>query len=151
MNKNKCIYAIIEIPIFIVISWLAFTILNTEYLFGWLAHNLGFYLVLIGVTFLLLIFNKQIVSAFMSAGIAIGVFIGNYIGNMIVAFNQGKIVEDMNTEDIYRLHHHPGFEIWIGTIFLLVLIGIIVQTTSQHKPLRFIERNLTKTKRQSGK
>lgn len=151
MKPNLFICAIIETLAFAVTAFFAFKTFNSEYLFGWIADNWVFYLGLIGVSLLLLPFNKKFVSGFMVAGIVIGVFIGNYIGNMIVAFNQGKIVEEMNAEDIYRLQHHPGFEIWIGTIFLLVLIGIIVQIASQHKPLWYIKSNLTKIKRQSGK
>lgn len=32
MSKDECIYAIIDIPIFIVKAWFACTILNSEYL-----------------------------------------------------------------------------------------------------------------------
>ena len=127
MKQILLICVIIEAIAFSVIASLAVTTFNSGYLFGWIADNWVFYLGLIGVSLLLLPFNKKFVSGFMVAGIVIGVFIGNYIGNMIVAFNQGKIVEDMNAEDIYRLHHHPGFEIWIGVILLFISIGIIVQ------------------------
>ncbi len=33
----------------------------------------------------------------------------------------------MKAEEIYRLRHHPGFEIWIGIILLFIAIGAIMQ------------------------
>ena len=133
MKPNLFICAIIETLAFAVIAFFAFTTFNSEYLFGWIADNWVFYLGLIGVSLLLLPFNKKFVSGFMAAGIVIGVFVGNYVGKLFMVFNESKIVESMSAEDIYKLHHHPGFEIWIGTILLLILIGIIVQITSQHR------------------
>lgn len=151
MKPNLFICAIIETLAFAAIAFFAFTTFNSEYLFGWIADNWIFYLGLIGISLLLLLFNKKIVSGFMAAGIVVGVCIGNYFGELLMDSNVRKIVKGMSEKDVYRLHHHPGFEIWIGTIFLLVLIGIIVQIASQHKPLWFIKRNLTKIKRLSGK
>jgi hypothetical protein len=127
MKLNKYIYAIIEVLLLAVIALLAFTVLNTEYLFGWAAHNWKFYLILGGIALLPLFLNKQIVSAFTATGIAVGIFIGNFLGRSIMIFNEGKIIKGMKTEDVHRLHHHPGFEIWIGVILLFISIGIIVQ------------------------
>lgn len=127
MKQNKYIYAIIEVIILTVIALLAFTFLNTEYLFQWAAHNWKFYLVLSAIVLLLLFLNKQFVSAFMTLGIAVGIFVGNFLGRSIKILNEGKIVEGMKAEEVYRLRHHPGFEIWIGVILLSIVVGIVMQ------------------------
>lgn len=133
MKRNKTIYAIIEAFILALIALPAFTVLNTEYLFKWAAHNWGFYLVLGGIALLLLFLNKQFVSIFMIVGIAVGIFIGNFLGRSIKRFNELKIVEGMKAEEVYRLQHHPGFEIWIGVILLSISIGIVMQITATKK------------------
>lgn len=124
---NKYIYVIIEIFVLVIIALLAFTVLNTEYLFGWAAHNWKFYLVLCAIALLLFFLNGRIVSVFMTIGIGTGIFAGNYLGALIKKYNESKIFENMNTEEIYRLKHHPGFEIWIGVILLFIVIGIVIQ------------------------
>ncbi|WIV12717.1 hypothetical protein [Proteiniborus sp. MB09-C3] len=132
MKRNKYIYAIIEVFILVVIALLAFTVLNTEYLFEWAAHNWNFYLFLGAIALLLLFLNKRFVSAFMTTGIVVGIFVGNYLGRLIKGFNEGKIVEGMKAEEVYRLRHHPGFEIWIGVILLSIVIGIVMQMIGKH-------------------
>jgi len=126
-------YAMIEAIILAVVALLAFLVLNTEYLFQWAAHNWKFYLVLGVIALLLILLNKQFVSAFMTAGIVIGIFVGNFLGSSIKGLNEGKIVEGMKAEEVYRLHHHPGFEIWIGVILLSIVIGIVMQITLTKK------------------
>ena len=127
--KKRSMYAIIKIIILAVIALLAFTVLNTEYLFEWVAHNWKFYFILVGIVLFLLFLNKQLVSAFMTTGIVVGIFIGNYLGKLIKVINEAKIIEGMKAEVVYRLHHNPGFEIWIIIILLSIVIGIVVQST----------------------
>ncbi|WP_094545548.1 hypothetical protein [Petroclostridium xylanilyticum] len=127
MKQNKYNFVIIEVVVLAVIALLAFTVLNTEYLFKWATHNWKFYLILCAVALLLLFLNKQLVSAFMTIGIATGIFVGNYLGALIKKYNESKIVEGMKAEKVYKLQHHPGFEIWIGVILLSIVIGIVTQ------------------------
>lgn len=126
MKRNKIIYGVIEGIILSVIALLAFTVMNKEYLFGWIAHNWKFYLALCLAALLLLFFNKRFVSVFMTGGITVGIFVGNYLGNSIKISNEGKIAEGMKAEDIWRLHHHQGFEIWIGIILISIVIGSFI-------------------------
>lgn len=58
MKQNKYKFAFIEIIILSMIGLIAFTLLNSEYLFGWIAHNWIFYLVLCLIPLVLMIFNK---------------------------------------------------------------------------------------------
>lgn len=129
--KHKKIYAIIEAAIeaviLAVVALLSFTVLNTEYLFQWAAHNWKFYFVLGAIALLPVFFHKQFLSAFMTAGIVIGIFAGNYLGGLINRYNESKIVEGMKAEELYKLRHHPGFEIWMGIILLSIVSGFIIQ------------------------
>lgn len=137
MKRKKYMYLIIEVIILAVVALLAFTVLNTEYLFQWAAHNWKFYLVL-GVIALLLIFpNKQFISAFMTTGIVLGIFLGNFLGGAIKGLNEGKIVEGMGAEEVYRLQHHPGFEIWMGIILLSIIIGVVIHITISKKRIDY--------------
>lgn len=127
ISINKYIYVIIEIFILAITALLALTVLNTEYLFGWAAHNWKLYSVLCGTALLLFFLNKWFVSVFMSMGIATGIFVGNYLGALIKQYNESKIAENMKAEVIHRLNkHHPGFEIWISVILLFIVIEIVM-------------------------
>ena len=127
MKRQRYIYLLAEAIILAAVALLAFTALKQEYLFGWLAHNWSFYLLLSLIALLLNLFKKDIVSIFMTAGIAVAVFVGNYLGKYIVMLNEGKITEDMRAEDIWRLRHHPGFELWIAMNFVFLVAGVLVQ------------------------
>jgi len=129
MKHNKYIYGVIEVLIFPVVFLLAYTIFSDEYLFGWAIHNWKFYLILSIIPLLLLFFEKQLISVFMSTGIVVGLFIGNYLGDLIRKFNMAKVAEGMTNQEIAKLHHNPGFSIWIVIILLSIIMGVIVQTT----------------------
>lgn len=136
MKKVKYIYEIFEIFILALVLLISFTVLNSEYLFGWIAHNWTFYLILCLVALLFLFLKKRFISVFMTIGITTGIFIGNYLGALIKSFNESKIIESMTAEEVYRLRHHFGFEIWIGVIILSIIIGIMVQISEKKKRSR---------------
>lgn len=127
INKTKLIYFGVEVLVFIMINLLANKVLEKEYLFKWVAHNWKFYLFLCAIALFLMIFNKRIISILMTVGITIGIFVGNFLGSAIKIINEGKIIEGMSAEEVYRAQHHPGFEIWIGTILLSIVVGITIQ------------------------
>lgn len=133
MKQNKYIYGTIEIIALAGVILLAFTTLNSEYLFGWAAHNWNFYLVLSLIPLILLLFNKHIVSVLMTIGITLGIFAGNYLGAILRNYNMSKIVEEMSAEEVAKLHRNNGFSIWIGIVLLFLLIGIIMEHKSKKK------------------
>ncbi|WMM26244.1 hypothetical protein RBU61_06090 [Tissierella sp. MB52-C2] len=133
MKQSKYIYAIFEFLILALVLLISFTVLNSEYLFGWAAHNWKFYLILSSVALLFLILKKRLVSVFMTIGITTGIFVGNYLGALIKSYNESKILDGMKAEEIYGLRHHPGFEIWISIIILFIVIGVIMQITVKKK------------------
>lgn len=127
MMKNTKLLIGIEILAFFITYILAKTMLNHEYLFGWATHNWEFYLILCAIALFLLVFKKGIISISMMIGITIGIFVGNFLGHSIKDSNEQLIIEGMEAEQVYRLQHHPGFEIWIGTILFAIVVGIVVQ------------------------
>ena len=133
MKQNKYIYLTFELLILAIVLLISFTVLNSEYLFGWVAHNWKFYLILSLVSLLFLLLKKRLVSVFMTIGITTGIFIGNYLGALIKSYNESKIFDGMKAEEIYRLRHHPGFEIWVGIILLFIAIGAIMQIAVKKK------------------
>ena len=133
MKQNKYIYGIIEVVVLIVVILLAFTTLNSQYLFGWAAHNWIFYLVLSSIPLLLLFFNKPIVSALITIGITFGIFAGNYLGAMLRNYNISKIVEGMEAQEVARLHLDHGFVIWIGIITLFFILGLLYKLVPKRK------------------
>lgn len=62
----------------------------------------------------------------MTIRITTGIFLGNYLGTVIKIYNESKILDDVKAEEIYRLRHHPEFEIWICIILLFIAIGAIM-------------------------
>ena len=103
----------------------AHTILNSEYLFGWLVHR--WYRPLFFVFapfFILVITRKRNLATLWALGSICGLFLGNYLGEFIRQRNIAKITADMGAEQIHRLHHHPGVEIWLGTLMVFVIIGV---------------------------
>jgi len=134
MRKQMfCRCAWMEILILSAVFLLAETVLPAEYLFGWVAHHWEFY---VGLSFIALLFlfgNKRFVSAFMTVGITAGLFIGNFLGAAIKNNQESKILESMKAEEIYRLRHHPGFEIWTGILFVFIVLGAMVQLTQKKK------------------
>ena len=127
MMKNTKLLIVIEMLTLFIPYNLSKSVLNHEYLFGWVAHNWEFYLILCAIALFLLLFKKSIISISMMIGITIGIFVGNFLGHSIKDSNEQLIIEGMEAELVYRLQHHPGFEIWIGTILFAIVVGIVVQ------------------------
>lgn len=136
MKRKRSMYASVEVIVLAGVALLASTVLNTEYLFGWAAHNWKFYLILVMLVLLLVLLNKQFISLFMTTGIVVGIFAGNYIGKLIKGINAEKIVQGMKPEEVYRLRHNPGFEIWIGMILLFIIIGIMIEIIAAKKRIK---------------
>ena len=58
MQQNKYRYLIFELLILGIVLLISFTVLNSEYLFGWISHNWKFYLVLSSIALFLLFMKK---------------------------------------------------------------------------------------------
>ncbi|MDO5716425.1 MAG: hypothetical protein Q4Q17_01370, partial [Tissierellia bacterium] len=66
--------------------------------------------------------GKEIYAYALSIGNFVGIWIGEFLGRWMKTKNMMKIHEGLSAEEIYRLQHHPGFEIWIGCILLALIV-----------------------------
>lgn len=126
MRRNQFIYGTFQGLGLVFTFLLAYRVLDSEYLFQWAVQNRLFYLFLCLIPLVLLLLNKKLVSVFVTMGIVTGIFIGNYFGGWINTHNESNISVKMSAEEVARLQHHPGFEIWMGVILFSMIVGIIV-------------------------
>lgn len=131
MKERKLIIFLFESLFILVVSILAFTIFANEYLFSWCTHNKIFSIIIIAIPFIILALGYSIISLSTILGIVLGLFTGNFLGNIIMNYNISKIVQSMSAEQVSRLHHHPGFEIWMSLIVLSFVIGVIINCVTK--------------------
>lgn len=131
MHRKKLKILITEISLIVIVSILAFTIFNDEYLFGWAIHHKMFSLIITIIPLIILALGYSVISLSTISGIILGLFTGNFLGNTIMKKNISEIVEGMGAEQVSRLQHHPGFEIWMLFIISSFVIGIILHYLTQ--------------------
>lgn len=124
MKIDRYCIGIMELLAFSITLLLAFTSLESEYLFGWVSHNWTMYLLLCAVPIVLLIGRRPFMSACMSAAIILGLFIGNYLGAMLRAYNIKQITDEMNAEEVARHYRNNGFSIWMAIVLVGFILGI---------------------------
>ena len=122
-----------EVIIFSMIYYLGFKMFSDEYLFGWLVHNLNFFLALAAIAIILLIFKQTIISHFMTAGITIGVFVGNFLGKWLREINIAKINPNSSAQEVAKLHLNHGFSIMIFVIIVSIILGVYFQIKENKK------------------
>lgn len=118
---------------FIILYTISTLFLSHLYLFEWTARN--FYLYLWLIVIILTCYKMYYISASLVIGNIIGVFIGQFLGDYLLYLNIQKITQDMPNEKIARLRIHHGFTIWIITILICFIIGVIM--TKQAKIYTF--------------
>lgn len=133
MKKRTHKYLLTNLILWVSLYLISRFILNNEYLFGWIAKNWKFYGIVCLLPLFFLIFGKRYVSVIHSFGIFIGAFIGNYFGAFLLVQNVQKITSDMSQETQYRLNTHRGFEIWMVSIFVAMIVGFIVERYMKKK------------------
>jgi hypothetical protein len=125
-----------EIVLFILLYILSKTVFAETYLFAWAAHRWYRYVFFFMPAALFALYNKYKLSISLLVGTVVGLFTGNYLGDYIVGLNKAKIAagaENLSNEQIYRLSHHPGFEIWIGIVLAALLVGLILEVISESR------------------
>lgn len=61
----------------------------------------------------------------LSYSYALAVVFGQVTGEFIRNCNIAKVTAEMTNQEIARLHHHPGFQLWMAAFALLmVLFGV---------------------------
>ena len=97
--------------------------LQGYYLFNWTAANSYAYIWIIALA--LICFNKICISISLTIGNITGILLGQFWGDFIRNQNMVKITADMEGWQVHKLTHHPGVEIWLLTICVFVLIGVV--------------------------
>lgn len=120
--KGRIIFTSAQLASFIIIYILSRTALSDVYLFEWTAHN--HYLYIWIPVILLSMFNKTIISLFLTAGNLIGIILGQVLGDIIRRNNILKITDAMTEGEKYYLRSHKGAYIWMLTIIISLLTGV---------------------------
>ncbi|TCS90628.1 hypothetical protein EDD65_104171 [Keratinibaculum paraultunense] len=118
------IFLILFLLPFIILYIISKLFLSNLYLFEWTARN--FYLYLWLIVIILTCYKKYYIAASLVIGNLIGVFIGQFLGDYLLYLNIQKITQDMSNEKVAMLHLHHGVTIWIITILICLIIGIII-------------------------
>jgi len=129
INKLKIKNLALQLSIFSFLYFISMVILDRSfYLFRWTADNRYLYIwVMVGF---LIIFDKKNIACILTVGNVIGVLLGQFLGDYIQSINMAKITPEMTDEMIWSsgLMSHPGFHIWIFTLFLSLVIALFIQT-----------------------
>lgn len=124
IRENRIILLTLFILPFIILYTISTLFLSNLYLFEWTARN--FYLYVWLIVIILTCYKKYYIAASLVIGNVIGIFIGQFLGDYLLYLNIQKITQDMSNEKIARLQIHHGFTIWIITILICFIIGIII-------------------------
>lgn len=123
-NRQKMIHLIVWLLPFAGLFVLSKLFLSHVYWFEWTARH--YYLFLWGIVILFVLWDKPVIAALLSLGNLLGILIGQFLGDGIRAINISRIKPDMSAEKVSRMYHHPAFEIWLITIGICLLIGILI-------------------------
>lgn len=121
--NNIGVNCLITFFIYFSIYHLSYNVFH-EYLFLWTAANKYCYIWIL--SYLFLIFNKVIFSYCVTFGNIIGIFIGQYLGDYIQEIRMNKIISSSTVEERWYLSLHYGVAIWIITILLSFLVGLLL-------------------------
>lgn len=117
--------------VFFVLYVLSRTILSDAYLFEWTSRNWYFG---IWIMALILIFTKtQIMAVALTLGNLFGVIFGQVLGDIMRSANIQKVTSEMTEAQKASLYAHHGVELWLGTVFVFLLVGIILQMLFRKK------------------
>lgn len=97
--------------------------LSDIYLFEWTARH--HYLFLWVAVILLVLIDRVHLATALTIGNVVGVLVGQFLGDLIRNQSLSQITPEMSGEEVYRLSHHPGFEIWLATIGVCFLVVVV--------------------------
>jgi hypothetical protein len=73
----------------------------------------------------------------MTIGNIVGLFVGHYLGTHVRSVTMSRITEYMPPHEVHRLHGDPGWLMWIVTVLIFIVVGIVVQTAVKHRSNTF--------------
>ena len=130
-RKDKKYYLFINIGSFLLLYLISTGFLENVYLFEWTSRNYYLYIWILPILMDLL--DHHIRSISISIGNFAGIVIGQIIGDHIVEINKAKISPDMLPGKIEQLRSHPGVWIWLLTVFLFYVAGVLMERAYQKR------------------
>ena len=128
--KNKIIPSLICIAPFAILFALTKLWFPDVYMFDWMLRR--WYLCLWAITAFVALFDAKW-GYVISFSDIIAIIVGQVAGTIIRNNNISKVTPDMEAWQIARLHHHPGFEIWLVLFFALIIIYAVIRLIQKKK------------------
>lgn len=135
MKPNKITSHIIGLACLLSFVWLYFATKNKYdnlYLFEWTADHSYLYIWI--WIFYLTGSQKDMVTIYLTIGNFFGIYVGQYLGSFIREVRMSLITPETAAGDAANLARHFGFEIWLISLFVFTVLGILVQTRKIHYP-----------------
>lgn len=130
-RKELLIFTALQLASFMIIYILTRTVWSDIYLLEWTADELYLY---IWVPIILLSLSKKtIIASALTIGNVFGILLGQLVGDAIRYSNMQKITDDMKEEQRYYLMSHKGVYIWIFTILIFLILGVIISSIMKRK------------------
>lgn len=127
--KGKVIALAVGLVVFIGLQVLSVTALKDVYPFDWLARER--YCYIWAAVILLILFDRTIISYFVTFGTLCGAFLGQYLGDYLWKRNLAKITPDMTNDMKHHLSLHQGVFIFAIVVLCSLVAGIIVAIISK--------------------
>lgn len=121
--KAKLIALAVGLVVFVGLQVFSMTVMKDVYVFEWLGREKYGY---VWVTALLLIiFDRTLVSYFVTLGAPLGAVIGQFLGDYLEEKSLAKITPDMDDDIRHNLleHSHHGVFTFYATVLICLVIG----------------------------
>lgn len=130
-KKLRLIHAGIQLLLTAILFLISKTLLQDLYLYKWTAEHL--YLFVIPAILVATYLGKFKLSYTVCLWNISLVILGQILGDFIRNKNMDKISDITPAEEVYRLSHHYGFDIWFFGLILITLVAIILQVKKERK------------------
>ncbi|MGL5259729.1 MAG: hypothetical protein ACRC7V_06415 [Lachnospiraceae bacterium] len=138
-NRKRIIVALLCFLPFLVLYIISILFLDELYLFKWLANR--WYLCLWFVAMILAFLQKHIVAISLTIGGILGAPLGQFLGDAMQIRNIQSITELMTQEEQARLHLHAGVPIWVTSVIIFGIVGIVIEILHNKQKLNFKKRS----------
>lgn len=122
--KGKLIALSVGLVVYVGLQVLSMTVLKNVYVFEWMGRSRYCYTWISAL--LLILFDKTLISYFVTFGTLFGTIIGQYLGDFLCEQKMALITPDMSAEQQYYLSLHHGVLIFAVTVLISVAVGIVL-------------------------
>ena len=124
--KAKLVAFAVGLAVFVGLQALSMTVMKDFYVFEWLGREK--YGHIWTTALLLIIFDRTLVSYFVTFGAPLGAVAGQFLGDYFEERSLAKITPDMDDDIRHNLleHSHHGVFIFYATVLICLVIGIVL-------------------------